>query len=198
MTREKQIFEESKIYSEYEYNQTDFENGFINGAKWADKNPRPQYIAEYLYKEKGYPISLNGEIPTFEETMKDVQTYNDYKAKQWLEKACSWLREQTELIGISFQEDFIERFKIAMKTDHENSSELANKYDINVWQDVREEPKNNSDIIIVDTERELWHIEYVAEDFGDGELHGWEYCISHFNLKMWAYFDDLVPKGGLK
>lgn len=82
MTRKEQIFEESKIYSEYIYNQTDFENGFITGAKWADKNPNLQNIAEYLYKEKGYPISLNGEIPTFEETMKDVQTYNAYKAKQ--------------------------------------------------------------------------------------------------------------------
>lgn len=39
MRREEQISEASKIYSEYEYNQTDFENGFINGAKWADKNP---------------------------------------------------------------------------------------------------------------------------------------------------------------
>lgn len=29
--KRKQIFEESKIYSAYEYNQTDFENGFING-----------------------------------------------------------------------------------------------------------------------------------------------------------------------
>lgn len=32
-----------------------------------------------------------------------------------IEKACNWLREQKEMIGISFQEDFIERFKIAMK-----------------------------------------------------------------------------------
>lgn len=56
--------------------------GFLDGVVWADKHPHSQYIAEYLYKEKGYPISLNGEIPTFEETMKDVQTYNDYKAKQ--------------------------------------------------------------------------------------------------------------------
>lgn len=48
MTRDEQIFEESKIYSEYVYNQTDFENGFIIGAKWADENPHSQYIAEYL------------------------------------------------------------------------------------------------------------------------------------------------------
>ena len=73
-----------------------------------------------------------------------------------------------------------------------------NSYLSSLWHDVSEEPKDNSNIIIVDTERELWHIEYVSDDFGDGELHGWEYCISHFNLKMWAYFDNLVPKGGLK
>ena len=39
MTREEQIVVASKKFSEYEYNQTNFENGFINGAKWADKNP---------------------------------------------------------------------------------------------------------------------------------------------------------------
>lgn len=39
MTREEQIFEASKKFSEYGFNQTNFENGFINGAKWADKNP---------------------------------------------------------------------------------------------------------------------------------------------------------------
>ena len=97
------------------YEQAIMATGFEAGVKWADKNPNPQNIAEYLYKEKGYPISLNGEIPTFEETMKAVQAYNAYKEKQWIEKACNWLREQKEMIGISFQEDFIERFKIAME-----------------------------------------------------------------------------------
>ena len=112
MTREKQIFEESKIYSEYVYNQTDFENGFINGAKWADENPYSQYIAEYLYKEKGYPISLNGEIPTFEETMKDLQTYNDYKAKKLLEKACKWLLKGGYFVNST---ETIDDFKRAME-----------------------------------------------------------------------------------
>ena len=37
MTREEHIYEASKAYSEYEYNKTDYENGFINGAKWADE-----------------------------------------------------------------------------------------------------------------------------------------------------------------
>lgn len=44
MTREEEILKASKIYSEYKYNQTDFENGFINGAKWADNNPTQDII----------------------------------------------------------------------------------------------------------------------------------------------------------
>ena len=69
----------------------------------SDKNTNSKTIAEYLYKEKGYPISL-----------KDVREYNAYKEKKLIEIACKWLREQKEMIGISFQEDFIERFKLEM------------------------------------------------------------------------------------
>lgn len=116
MTREEQILklidEENGIDN---YGSADYQVGVLDGARLAYENPNSKTIAEYLYKEKGYPISLNGEIPTFEETMKDVQTYNAYKEEQWIEKACNWLREQKEMIGISFQEDFIERFKMAMK-----------------------------------------------------------------------------------
>ena len=32
-----------------------------------------------------------------------------------IENACKWLIDQKEMNGISFQEDFIERFKMAMK-----------------------------------------------------------------------------------
>ena len=102
-------------YHNEKYTEHDIKQAFEKGAEWAYKNPNSKTIAKYLYKEKGYPISLDGEIPTFEETMKDVQTYNAYKKEQWIEKACNWLREQKEMIGISFQEDFIERFKLEMK-----------------------------------------------------------------------------------
>lgn len=55
------------------------------------------------------------------------EKYTEYDIKQAFEKgaewadetmienACKWLIEQKEMIGISFQEDFIERFKMAMK-----------------------------------------------------------------------------------
>lgn len=63
MEREEQILklidEENGIYN---YGSCDYRVGVCDGVRLADKNPRPQTIAEYLYKEKGYPISLNGEI----------------------------------------------------------------------------------------------------------------------------------------
>lgn len=33
----------------------------------------------------------------------------------FIEKAVSWLKEQEEMIGVSFQEDFLERFQNYMK-----------------------------------------------------------------------------------
>ena len=56
MTREEQIFEASKTYSEYEDNQTIYENGFINGAEWADSNPISKWIS---VNEKLPPIEKN-------------------------------------------------------------------------------------------------------------------------------------------
>ena len=35
--------------------------------------------------------------------------------KTMLEKACEWLLHQEEMIGISFEDDFIERFKKSME-----------------------------------------------------------------------------------
>lgn len=35
----------------------------------------------------------------------------------FIEKACEWLKEQDEIIGISFTEDFILRFKNYMKRE---------------------------------------------------------------------------------
>lgn len=39
VNRVEQASEAAKIYSEDEYNRSVFENGFINGAKWADEHP---------------------------------------------------------------------------------------------------------------------------------------------------------------
>lgn len=80
MTREEQIFEASKKFSEYEYNQTNFENGFINGAKWADKNPvNVWHDASEMPKEGGWIlIQFDDDIyETFALSDIDADTFCD-------------------------------------------------------------------------------------------------------------------------
>jgi hypothetical protein len=50
-------------------------------------------IAKYLYENKGYPIDLNGNLPSFEETMKDVELYNEHKKRKLIDKACDFIRK---------------------------------------------------------------------------------------------------------
>ena len=38
-----------------------------------------------------------------------------YIKQELIEKACEWLLHQEEMVGISFEDDFIERFKKAME-----------------------------------------------------------------------------------
>jgi hypothetical protein len=38
-----------------------------------------------------------------------------WQEAQMIGKACDWLKEQDEMVGVSFEEDFIERFKNYMK-----------------------------------------------------------------------------------
>ena len=66
---------------------------FIIGAEWADENPDERMIAKYLYEKKGYSIDLNGNLPSFEETMKDVEEYNKYKEDKFIEKAVSYIQQ---------------------------------------------------------------------------------------------------------
>lgn len=88
------------------------------------ENPDEQMIAKYLYEKKGYPIDLNGNIPSFEETMKDVEKYNKYKEDKFIEKACKWLKENKDhpFIGCEdcclsgfLTDEFIEEFRKAME-----------------------------------------------------------------------------------
>ena len=39
------------------------------------------------------------------------------RADAFIEKACAWLSQQEELVGISFEKDFYERFKKYMEDE---------------------------------------------------------------------------------
>ena len=67
-------------------------------------------------------IILSADIDT--RIIHDEWVINDYtdnikieytRTDAFIEKAVQWLEEQKEMTGISFQEDFIERFKTYMK-----------------------------------------------------------------------------------
>lgn len=82
---------------------------FEKGAKYADETPDEKMIAKYLYEKKGYPIDLNGNLSSFEDTMKDVELYNKYKKKQRLDKAIEWIDYNNKNGGCLFdnwKEDF--------------------------------------------------------------------------------------------
>ena len=77
--------------------------------------------------------------------------------------------------------------------------EWADEHPVDVWHDASEKPKENSKIVIVDTKGEWWNIDnYVSDDFDGCGLYGWDFCIVHYDLKIWAYTRDLLPKGGEK
>lgn len=91
MSREEQKIKASKEYGKEnpvplciwnEYDGIRFDEirpavDFAKGVEWADSNPSEASIAKYLYEKKGYPINLNGDIPSFEEVIKIRQLYQN-------------------------------------------------------------------------------------------------------------------------
>ena len=62
MTREDIIYEAANKYSEYLYDTTTANNGFIAGAKWADSNPVLPWISveddlPYKHSDLVYPLT---------------------------------------------------------------------------------------------------------------------------------------------
>ena len=73
-------------------------------------------IAKYLYEKKGYPIDLNGNIPSFEETMKDAEQYVRYKKDKFIEMAWDWI--ENNLLSSNQQDNsrlYFEQFKNYIK-----------------------------------------------------------------------------------
>ena len=68
---------------------------FHCGAEWSDEHPSKNNIAKYL-SERGWPVSTNGVI-TYEDATKSMQSYYEYKRKQWIDRACEFIKENTAL-----------------------------------------------------------------------------------------------------
>lgn len=80
LTREQQIdvaaYAWGAAHAKFEIYQSD--PGFVAGAEWADEHPDEkkfqQDVLKYLL-DRGWPVDLNGSIPTFDDIMHDVGRY---------------------------------------------------------------------------------------------------------------------------
>ena len=80
---------------------------------------RKDALVKYLYEEKGYPITLNGELVHWDELTKHLTEYNKWKKDDFIKKACNWLLNNlknysTNTLGAEY---LTEDFKDYMKGD---------------------------------------------------------------------------------
>ena len=68
-------------------------------------------------------------------------------------------------------------------------TEWADKHPVNVWHDTNEEPNINEDVVLY-----VGCGNFITE-FYDGYVT-WHNIVLFHKATMWAYRDDLLPKGG--
>lgn len=72
-------------------------------------------------------------------------------------------------------------------------AEFVYGHPINVWHTVSEEPEIGSNIVTIDYNGQWWDIQPYDGDYnGYGGLTGWACCAAHYNIKQWAYINELI------
>lgn len=115
---EKAAVEYANSIAQHDHNKVFCIDDFKAGANWRYEQFEKNRLAacDNMTKEEA---DREQEFTTeFIEKNHRVPTYSDaieYSRKMAFDKTVEWLKEQDEMIGISFQQDFIERFKRAME-----------------------------------------------------------------------------------
>lgn len=115
---EKAADEYANSIAQHDHNKVFSIDDFKAGAKWQYEQFEKNRLAacdnmtkEEADREQEFTtefIEKNHRVPTYSEAI-------EYGRKMAFDKTVEWLKEQDEMIGISFQQDFIERFKKAME-----------------------------------------------------------------------------------
>ena len=80
-----------------------------------------------------------------------------------------------------------------IKQAFEKGAEWADNHPINVWHDATTQPELNK-----------WFLAQIGDDAFDTFVmameknQDWKNWSNGINIKMWAYIEDLLPKGGKK
>ena len=115
---EKAADEYANSIAQHDHNKVFSIDDFKAGANWRLEQFEKNRLAacDNMTKEEA---DREQEFTTeFIEKNLYAPTYSDaieYGRKTAFEDAVEWLKEQEEMVGISFQQDFIERFKKAME-----------------------------------------------------------------------------------
>lgn len=113
-----------KIYvptagDELHYHMTCPNNEFQESIEYI----RTDALVKYLSEEKGYPITLNGELVHWDELNKHLAEYNKWKKDAFIEEACMKLKKlmydnlmfQGRLHREEVIDNFVEDFKKYME-----------------------------------------------------------------------------------
>ena len=65
-----------------------------------------------------------------------------------------------------------------------------NEFQKNLWHPYNEEPRNGSNIVYQNCDRDIYSKRY--EDYEDG----WKDFVCFYSVWKWAYQDDFLPKEG--
>ena len=102
--------------------------GFMEGAAWADENHKEnmnnileeKLIDGGLVTSGDCPETLQKMARMFSESVTNGRHYMDLEIgfirgyQTAVKNACEWLMDQEEMVGVSFKEDFIIRFRKEM------------------------------------------------------------------------------------
>lgn len=69
----------------------------------------------------------------------------------------------------------------------------ANYEHAKVWHKASDEPEIGSNIVVIDYDGQWLDIQPYDGDYnGYGDLTGWACCAIHYNIKQWAYINELI------
>lgn len=98
---------------------------------------------------------------------------------------------EKELHNYNSQLYFYDRIYNAEIASFEAGVEWAYNHPVNVWHDASKEPDHNRTIVITTVTNQVGIIPL-------GDNYVWFWNLSKDSVRMWAYIDDLLPKGGKK